>query len=310
MKRVVVTGGRSPLARCVVAALRASPDVEVVCAVEPAPRREAAEEDLDFVSFVPDHRPFVEYLDKERIDTVVQCGLVPDRSGLGSRVREADVIGTMCLGAAIAQERSSVRSWVLTSSTAIYPIGSEEPLLHHERQSLPREEETPAASIAEAEEYARDVAYRLPHVNVAILRLQQLVGGGVRGPLAALLARDPVPSPIGYDPAIQLLHLDDAASAIVFAARQELAGVYNVASEGLIHWQDAVRAAGHASLPVLPVGVALLEPLLERIGIPFVPAELLDLLRFGHVVDIRKLEQAGWRPRYDQPGCLRALQGV
>jgi UDP-glucose 4-epimerase len=118
-----------------------------------------------------------------------------------------------------------------------------------------------------------------------------------------------LPTPIGSDPAIQLLHLDDAASALAFAARRELAGVYNVASADLIHWQDAVRATGHGRAPVLPLSAAFLEPVLERLGVPCVPAELLDLLCFGHAVDITKIEQAGWRPAHDQRGCLSTLRG-
>jgi UDP-glucose 4-epimerase len=312
MRRILVTGARSPLGRSVVDALRASPEVETVRAVESRPARRERDEDdpvddVEVVSFVPDHRPLADYLERERIEIVIQCGLVADRNGLASHAREADVIGTMCTGAAIGYEGSPVRSWVLASSSAVYPIDSRASLLQGERHELPREEETLAASIVEAEDYARDVAYRHPHVSVAILRLQQLVGPEVEGPLASLLARDPVPSPIGFDPTIQLLHLDDAAASLVFAALGELAGLYNVASAGLIHWEDALRAARRDPTSVLPVGVSLAEPLLERLGLPFVPADLLDLLRYGHVVDTRKIEQAGWKPRYDQPACLASL---
>lgn len=311
MRRVVVIGATSPLGRRVVEKLRADSGIGLVRGVEVrAPGRDPLPEgdDLDFVPLVPDHRLFADYLEKEGIDTVIQGDLVPDRSGLDARKGEADVIATMCLGAAIGHAGSRVRSWVLASSSAIYPIGSHAPLLQRERQERPREEETPAASIAEAEDYARDLAHRLPHVNVAILRLQQLIGPGVRGPLGSLLARSPVPTLIGFDPAIQLLHLEDAADAIGFVARSELAGVYNVASRGLIHWRDAVRAAGRASLPVLPVRVAGLEPVLERLKIPFVPAALMDLLRFGHAIDTTKIERAGWQPRYDQRDCLATFR--
>ncbi len=297
-----MTGGSSPLGRRVREILEADPEVEHVRGVEPSPGRGVVSgEELDFVSFVPDHRPFAEYLAKGEIDAVIQCGLRAD-------AREADVIPTLCLGAAIGHEPSPVRSWVVASSSLIYPIDSHSPLLQRESQELPRGEETLAASLAEAERYARDLAHRMPHVNVAILRLQQLVGVGTRGPLAALLARPGVPTPIGFDPAIQLLHLEDAASAMAFAARRELAGVYNVASKGLLHWHDAIRATGHARLPFLPMSVAMLEPLLERIGLPFVPAALLDLLRFGHVVDTAKLEREGWAPAYDQLDCLSLLR--
>lgn len=309
MRRIVVTGARSPLARVLMESMRAHPNVESVQGIETRSRPgDETGVDFEIIPFVPDHRPIAEYLEKEEVDTVVQCSLVPDRSGTGEVSVEADVIATMCLGAAIGHEGSKVRSWVLASSTAVYPIGSQSPLLQREDRHLPLEAETLSTSIAEAEDYARDVAYRLPHVNVAILRLQQLVGEGVRGPLAALLGRDPIPTPIGFDPAIQFLRLEDAASAMAFALQTELAGIYNVASAGMIHLQEAIDRIGRTKFPVLPMSPGPLESLFGRLRIPFVPRELLDLVRFGHGVDTRKLERAGWRPRYDQADCLESLR--
>lgn len=309
MSRILVTAGRSPLGRRVLEILESSPDVEWVRGIE-AHAAHGVEDpnELEILPFVPDHRRLAAYLVAERVDGVVQCGLVPDRSGVETKSRDADVIATMCLGAAIGSPGSPVRSWVLASSTAIYPIGSHSPLMQREHQPLPFEEGTLSATIAEAEEYARDLAHRLPHVNVAILRLQQLIGTGALGPLARLIARDPVPVPLGFDPPIQLLHVDDAASALDFAARSELAGIYNVASKGLLHWNDAVRATSRRLVPVLPMPLGLLDPVLDRLGLPYVPADLYDLMRFGHVVDTEKIEAAGWKAQYDQRDCLATLR--
>ena len=308
MSRIVVTGGRGPLARSVVQMLRETAGVEWVRAIE-AQGHERDDGEIEVLSYVPDHRPLSNYLEKEGVDTLIQCDLAPDRTGRNVGAHEADVIGTMCLGAAVGHAGSPVRCWVLASSSAIYPIGSFQAQIQSEHQEIVAEAGTLSASIAEAEEYARDVAHRLPHLNVAILRLQQLAGGPLHGPLASLLKRERVPSPIGFDPLIQLLHADDAASALSFAARNELAGVYNVASAGSVHWQDAVRATGHSTQPVLPVSAALLEPLLDRLPVrlPLTPTALLDLLRFGQAIDIQKIERSGWRPQHDQLDCLAAL---
>lgn len=306
MKRIVVTEAATPLARLLIAALRACPDVErVLGVVDPARVGRRRSDDEVAVPLVPDHRPFGEMLVKEGVDTVVQCGLVPDRTGAAARTAEADVIATMCLGAALSGAASPVRSWVVASSSALYPIDSHMGLMQTEDRPVPVREGTPGESIAEAEDYARDVALRFAHLDVSILRLQHLAGAEVRGALVDLLRRDPVPVPIGFDPLIQLLHVDDAVSALAFAARHRLAGLYNVASADVIHWGDAVRATGHRAIPVLPVRAALFEPVLARLGVPHFPAELLDLMRFGHAVDTSKIERAGWRPRKRQIEILR-----
>jgi UDP-glucose 4-epimerase len=309
MRRVVITGARTPLARLLIEQMRANPDIESVQGIES--RSHASDKggiDFEIIPFVPDHRQVAEFLDKEAIDTVIQCGFVPDQNGRRSKSREADVIATMCLGAAIGHERSRVRSWVLASSSAVYPIGSESALVQTEAQRLPNEMDALASSIAEAEDYARDVAHRRSHVTVAILRLQQMVGPGVRGPLAEILSRDPIPTLIGFDPAIQLLHLEDAASAIAFAAQSELAGIYNVASAGMIHLHEAIGLTGASSFPALPLSATAFEPALERLGVPFVPSELLDLMRFGQTIETSKIERAGWRSQFDQTACLAAVR--
>ena len=56
------------------------------------------------------------------------------------------------IGAAIADERSSVRSWVLASSSAFYPSQSYMPLLQREDSSDSPVANDRGASIAEAED--------------------------------------------------------------------------------------------------------------------------------------------------------------
>ena len=307
-RRIAVTGGRSPLGKRVVSSLRVDPGVEYVRGVEARPARRAHKDaSLEIVAFVPDHRPLADYFRKERIDTVIQSAMAPDRCGLSSRPSAANVIETMCLGAAIAQEDVPVRSWVLASSTAFYPIDSRAARFQGEGTGVSGRRSVLSASVAEAEEYARDVAERLPHTSVAILRLQQLAGREVRGPLSALLARRSVPEPLGLDPLVQLLHVDDAASAILFAARNELAGVYNTASAGVMHWSQAARAAGRRTGSALPFSAGPLGPLLARVGIRTLPGDLVDLLWFGHAVDTQKLERTGWKPEFDQEDILGEL---
>ncbi len=308
MRRMIVLGGGTPLGRRVVASLRQNVEVDSAMGIEQHPFDDPAmNEDLEFLSWAQDHRPFAEYLLKQEIDTIVDCGLVADRRGAASQPSGADVISAMYVGAAIADESSTVRSWVLASSSAFYPIGSYMPLLQREDYSVSAADHARGSSIAEAEEYARSLAKRLPHVNVAIMRLQELAGRECRGPLSTILARPLVPRMLGFDPAIQLLHADDAVSALSWAANVELAGVYNVSSAGMLRLGEAVEAVGHRSVPILPISASLFEPLLEKMGIPFVPASMFDLLRYGQAIDTEKIIHAGWTPVNDQLDCLASL---
>lgn len=307
MRNVLVTAAVSPLGRHLLEYLRDRGDAERLVGVEPRPGSVQID-DVELVTLETDHRELVGFLARREIDTVIHCGLAPDRSGGCAEPSEARVIETMRLGAAVASPETHVRSWVVASSSAVYPVSSHAPLLHREDGEVDAAEGSLAASVLEAEEYARDIAARAPHLNVAILRLQQPAGAGVASPLSSLLSQPVLPAVIGFDAPLQLLAIDDAVRALAFAAQVELAGVYNVASSGTIRFSEAVHALGRRALPVLPVEAGLLAPLARRLGVPHVPVGLLGVLRFGNALDTAKLATAGFAPEHDQTSCLRSLR--
>lgn len=293
MRHVLVTGPESPLVRRTADRLRGS--ARFVDVHDPSIRSGSQDESL------------TQLLRANDVDTVVHCALAPDRCGATAAPTAADVIGTMTLCAALSDHTLPVRSLVLASSSAVYPVKSYKPLLYREDSEADPDQNEASASILEAEAYARDLAVSAPHLNVGILRLGEIAGAGVHGPLSSVLSKGMIPAPIGFDPQVQLLHIDDAVAALAFAAELELAGTYNVGSTGVIRWSDAARILRKRVVPVLPVEAGPLQPLLEGLGVPHVPNGLLSLLRFGLALDVSKLEAAGFTPSFDQAACLETF---
>lgn len=306
MRRVLVTGASSALGSRVADRLRANTSVDEVVGVDLAAGSDTAEA-IQVGSSRRDHRGLAALITEHEIDTTIHCSLALDRHGATTEPAGGDVIGTMRLCAALSNKELPIRSLVLASSSAVYPVKSYAPLLYREDGPTETDESSPAASLLEAEDYARDVAERSPHLNVAILRLAEIAGLGVHGPVSALLEQRAVPAALGFDPLVQFLHVEDAALALVFAAEIELAGVYNTASAGAIRWGEAARALQRRVAPVLPMEPGPLQPLLRRLGLPHIPNGLLGLLRFGLAMDTAKLAAAGFTPKYDQKACLKAL---
>ena len=307
MERVLVTGATNPFGRQLVQRLQEEPNVEKVIGIEPRATTEWMN-GVELIAFDPDDHELVRFLADQGIDTVIHAGMTPARSGTFARTGPADVIGTMRLCAAIGSPSVKVRSLLLISSSDVYPADPYAPLLHREDDSTDGRALEPAASLLEAEDYARDVAARLGHLDVAILRLAELAGAGLGGPLAAALLQPVVPVPLGYDSQVQWLHSDDAVDAIVFAARLELAGVYNVASEGVLRWSEACEIRERPSIPVVPFELGPFAPLFRQIGLPHLPEGTGAVLRFGSALDAGKLRAAGWQPRHRQRECVRALE--
>jgi UDP-glucose 4-epimerase len=305
MRRVLVSGADTPLGRGVLESLRSLDDIERIVGVEPTATSRWLH-GVELVSFEADHRHLFDFISHHEVDTVIHCSLAPDRSGARAQPSEARVIETMRMGASIAREGSPVRAWVIASSSDVYPVSSRAPLMNREDAKLDNEG-TIAASFVEAEGYARDIAERSAHLNVSILRLQQLVGAGIQSPIASLLGQPILPNVIGYDAPLQVLAIEDAVAALVFAAGCELAGIYNVASAGVLRYSEARQVMGRRALPVLPIEAGPLSRLADRIGIPHIPDGLLGLMLFGQAIDTSKLGSAGFHPNRDLAGCLESL---
>lgn len=307
MRNVMVDGADGPLGNRLAEFLARRPEVKRLVGVEPDSSSDWSP-DIEMTACEPDHRRQLEFMQEYEIDTVIQCGVAPDRSGAPQQAEMADVIGTMRLGAAIGHAESPVRCWVVLSSSSVYPVNSNRPLLNREGSKAPTDVDVLSTSLLEAEKYAGDVARRAPHLNVAILRLQELIGLDVRGALSAHFDQTLVPSVIGHDPVIQFLHIEDAVAAISFAANLELAGIYNVASRGEIRFSDFLANTKRQGFWLPPIGAGALAPFAAMLGLPHIPDGLLDRLRFGHAIDTGKIEAAGFNASADQLDCAAVLQ--
>ena len=82
--------------------------------------------------------------------------------------------------------------------------------------------------------------------------------------------------------------------SILFVLRNNLAGVYNVAGDGLLPWTEVAKIAGKRTMPLSPFGTNTVLWPLKRLGLVDLPDEYLQLLRYGRGADNGKLKRAGF----------------
>ena len=153
------------------------------------------------------------------MDTVVHLNITATPRGAGGRasMKEMNVIGTMQLLAA-CQKSASVRRLVVKSTTAVYGSSSRDPALFTEEtepKALPRSGY--AKDAVEVEGYVRGFARRRPDVTVGVLRFTNFIGPRIDSPLVRYLGLPVVPTILGFDPRVQLLHEDDALEVLRLA---------------------------------------------------------------------------------------------
>ena len=140
-----------------------------------------------------------------------------------------------------------------------------------------------------------------------MLRYQPEIGPGLNQPLVRYLNLPVVPTQLGFDPRLQLIHAEDATGAIAAAVANPVRGAVNVAPDGTISLTKLLRLARR---PTLPIPHALASPLLARVGRELGAADLYNdgirLLRYGRGCDNTRLkEEVGFVPEFDAEGAVR-----
>jgi UDP-glucose 4-epimerase len=240
-------------------------------------------------------------IDQARVTTVVHSALMASPRPVGGRVpmQEMNVIGTMQLLAA-CQKSETVRRLVVKSTTAVYGCDARDPAVFTEDMHPPDGRHVGYAKDAvEVEGYVRGFARRRPDIDVTVLRLSNVLGPTAETALTSYLAMPVVPTALGFDPRLQLLHEDDAAEALRLATTSRRPGTFNVAGDGVMLLSQIVRRAGRVRLPVPSSAIGLVATALRNSGVVEFAAEESRYLNFGRAVDTRQLREGfGYTPRY------------
>lgn len=243
------------------------------------------------------------------IDTLVHCGIRwrPEPGSPSRALHDINLIGTLQLLAA-CERCEALERVVVRGSAAIYGSDPGAPSFFSEemarsfplRSSLQRD-------IGELEAYFENFAHRHPQLTCCMLRYQPELGPGLDTPLSRLLSLPLVPTQLGFDPRLQMLHPGDATEALRVATLNPVSGAVNVAPSGSVSLRRAIRIAGRMELPLAhPLFGPALSAVGGRLGIGDPDRELVRLLRYGRGVDNRRLrEELGFEPRFGAVGAVR-----
>jgi UDP-glucose 4-epimerase len=301
---VLVTGVSRFLGGHLAARLAANPQIERVLGVDTVPPPRGLLRRMGRAEFVrADIRnPLIsKVVAGAYVDTVVHASLSsnPGSSGGRAAMKEMNVIGTMQLLAA-CQKTPSVRRMVLKSTTAVYGSSSRDPALFDETMT-PKDLPSGgyAKDAAEIEGYLRGFARRRPDVSVTVLRFANVIGPNIDTALTRYFALPVVPTVLGYDARVQLLHEEDALAVMERAASEEMPGVFNVAADGVLLLSQAIRRAGRVPVPLPGFAVGPLGRIVRSSRLIDFSPEELRFLNFGRVVDTGRLRrQFGFSPRW------------
>jgi UDP-glucose 4-epimerase len=306
-QRVLITGISRYLGGKLAQDLEKDPNVDYIVGVD----LDEPEVDLDRTEFVrADIRNplIVKVLQTTEVDTVVHLSIVttPTRVGGRTNMKEFNVIGAMQLFAA-CQKAESVKRLIMKSTTAVYGSDPRDPAVFTEADQSRTVPRTGLMKDAvELERYARDFGRRRPDVNVTILRFANFIGPDIETTLTRYFSLPLIPTAMGYDPRIQLIHEDDALEVLRRSIREAHSGIYNVAADGVVYLSQAVRILGRPSVPIILPLVTPVANLLKRTGRVDFATDQLQFLLYGRVVETSRLKNDfGYTPVHSTKEALR-----
>ena len=226
-------------------------------------------------------------------DVVVHLGVTPEPQASEDTMFAINVHGTRNVLEAAA--KAGVRRFVHLSSGAVYGA--------HPGNPVPLDESAPLRANPDfswayhhllAEELVHTWAAEHPEVAVTILRPATTLGPGAEHFVARHLEQPLLPIIRDNEPPVQLLHVDDLATAVQLAVTTDVPGTFNVAADGWLAARELAHLLGKRAITVPEtVAFAAARTLWPR-GALGAPAGALHYLMYPWVLSCERLHAQGW----------------
>ncbi len=246
----------------------------------------------------------LDLLKADGIETVVHMAFFTSPRRDTTNAHELESIGTLAVLAAAAA--AGVKNFVMRSFTFVYGARGQNPALIREETPLPgREPLGWLRDKVEAEEHAASFARRYPEMAVRVLRFAPLLGPNVRTFYSRIFDRRVVPTLLGYDPLLQLLHPDDAEDALMRATFSDARGAYNIVPRSVLPLSTGIHLSGKVPAPVPHLAAYWAVDALYATGLVEAPAGFIDYVRYPCIADGGKAErQLGFVARHSSRESL------
>ncbi len=249
---------------------------------------------------------FPQLLKAEQVDVIFHAAF-RWRVRRSEEIFESNVMGTMKLMGAAAL--AGVKKVAFPSSAFVYGAHSANPYFMTESNDFHGPSHYAyVRELRDIETFLSGFRSQHPEMVVTVLRFANILGRDYPSPLARYLALPVIPTLMGYDPLLQVIHFDDAVRALTQALESDHQGVFNVAASPPLPLMKIIRLSGGHSIPILhPCAYAgqTLAGMFYRKSQDIVPIHW-DYLRFPWTIATDRIrEEWGFIPEYNAEETVR-----
>jgi len=279
-KTVLVTGAAGALAKEVINRLRGNYKVVAV----DFRKLTYHSDDIPSYKININKRGFEDLFKNYNFDSVVHLGRISSGEETRMNRYNANVIGTQKL--LDLCHKYGIGNVTILSTFHVYGASPYNPALIDETAPLLAAELTmDLVDSVELENLANIYLWRFPELNITILRPCNIVGPGVKNSISSLLSSKIAPVLLGFSPIMQFIHIDDMADAIALSHKKAKRGVYNVATNDWIAYQEALKLCGCIDIPLLSIPPILPRTITSLLGMKMFPSYLINYYKYPVVID-------------------------
>lgn len=242
-------------------------------------------------------RSFEDIFREHRIRGVIHLGRLLASEETRMRRYNANVLGTQRL--LDLCNKYEVSEVLILSTFHVYGANAYNPALLDESAPLKAAGLTmDLIDSVELENLANIYLWKYPNLNIHILRPCNIVGPGVRNTISTLLSSRFSPVLAGFSPMMQFIHIDDMADAILVAFESNKPGIYNVAPDDWVAYQEALVACGCTRIPLVSIPPAVPRMISRLLDLKSFPPYLINYFKYPVIIDNRLFTQTfGFRPQ-------------
>jgi UDP-glucose 4-epimerase len=241
------------------------------------------------------------------VKAIIHMGIMHDPRMNEEEHHSFNVLGTTRILEYAAKYK--VKKVVVLSSANVYgPSPDNSNFLTEDAPLMGASRFSGVRDLIEVDMLAHGFFWRRPEIETVILRLVHIVGPSIKNAPSNYLRLNHPWVVAGFDPMVQLIHVDDAAQVMVHALEPGLRGVYNVVGPGEVPLSIVLRELGRQAIPVPhPLARAALG-LFFRYRLANFPPPELDHIQFLCAVDgSRWAKETGWKPEHSMKETIRSV---
>jgi len=240
------------------------------------------------------------------VEALVHLGVMHDPRATAAELYSWNVGGTSRLFE-YCQTYEVPKVVVLSSANVYGPRPDNPQFLTEDAPLLAAQRFPQMRDLVEIDHLASTFFWRARDIETVILRPVHILGTVHNAP-SNYLRLDPVPTVLGFDPMVQVIHEKDVAEAIGRALERGLRGIYNVVGPGEVPLSVLLRELGRRTIPIPHPLARPLWSAAFRLGVSGYPVAELDFIRYVCMVDGARAErELGFRARHSLRETILAV---